>query len=81
MQEYNTAAFTKINTREALARLEKEEMPRVMSEIATAANRGMFYVTTIIRFKYTIGQLKGLGYKVKPLTSVAYDAFYEINWE
>lgn len=70
----------KINTREALARIEKEELPSLMQEITAACRKGYFEVTIVkgIRFDSTIDKLIQLGYKVE---RGEYGRYYVISWE
>lgn len=79
MQDYDSALLTKIRTREALAHLEREEMPAVVKKIAKAASKGMFWVTLPIQFDSTVEKLKELGYRVTRDNDFLY--YYTISWE
>lgn len=80
MYNFKTALQSKIDTREALARLEKEEMPRMMRIIDAACQEGEFFVYATILFDSTIDTLKELGYKVKDNSDFTIN-YYEISWE
>lgn len=76
---FKNADEMKIITREAIARLEENEIFDVMSEIAAAAENGRFFATFSDLYPLTKCKLVLLGYKVEQYKQVD-NYYYKVGW-